>query len=118
MGKSGLRGFVRDKVGNYTSFDPPGSEQTVPQSINSSGQITGIYTTSVTSLDVGFLRDSPISAGINSAMLGEKDQAFSFLEKAYETRQGIIWLKVEPMLDNIRSDPRYADLMRRTGLSQ
>jgi TolB-like protein/cytochrome c-type biogenesis protein CcmH/NrfG len=61
---------------------------------------------------------SAMSAGINSAMLGDKDQAFRFLEKAYETRQGIIWLKVEPMLDNIRSDPRYADLMRRTGLSQ
>ncbi len=61
---------------------------------------------------------SPISAGINSAVLGDKDQAFSFLEKAYETRQGIIWLKVEPMLDNIRSDPRYADLLRRTGLAQ
>lgn len=61
---------------------------------------------------------SPMSAAITSAQLGDKDQAFRFMEKAYETRQGIIWLKVEPMLDNIRSDPRYADLLRRTGLSQ
>ncbi len=57
-GKSGPHGFLRDKVGNYTSFDPPGSKQTVPQSINSSGQITGVYTTSGTSMNVGFLRDA------------------------------------------------------------
>ena len=61
---------------------------------------------------------SPMNAAITSAQLGDKDQAFRFMEKAYETRQGIIWLKVEPMLDDIRSDPRYADLLHRIGLSQ
>lgn len=57
-GKSSFHGFLRDKVGNYSSFDPPGSVRTQPQSINGVGQISGVYTTSVTSLDVGFLRDS------------------------------------------------------------
>jgi hypothetical protein len=57
-GKSSFHGFLRDKVGNYSSFDPPGSVRTQPQSINSAGQISGVYTTSVTSLDVGFLRES------------------------------------------------------------
>ena len=60
----------------------------------------------------------PMSAGITAALVGEKDQAFRFLEKAYETKQGIVWLKVEPELDKIRSDPRYADLLRRVGLPQ
>lgn len=54
-GKSSFHGFLRDKVGNYSSFDPPGSVRTVPQSINSAGQISGVYSTSVTS---GFLRDA------------------------------------------------------------
>src|SRR5207247_2152990 len=43
------------------------------------------------------------------AGLGEKDQAFAWLEKAYQVRHGAMALyKVEPMLDSLRSDPRYA----------
>ena len=48
------------------------------------------------------------------AGLGEKDQAFEWLEKAYEERdQGLLFLKVGPDLDPLRSDPRYQDLLRR-----
>ncbi|HYM75309.1 MAG TPA: protein kinase [Candidatus Dormibacteraeota bacterium] len=60
----------------------------------------------------------PMSAGITAVLLGEKDQGFEFLEKAFEAKQGIIWLKAEPELDGVRSDPRYADLLRRVGLPQ
>ncbi len=49
--------------------------------------------------------------------LGEKDQAFVWLEKAYEERSfQLQWLNVEPRWDSIRSDPRFADLVRRVGL--
>jgi hypothetical protein len=54
-GKFSFHGFLRDKVGNYTSFDPLGSTRTVPQTINSGGEISGVYSTSFTS---GFLRDA------------------------------------------------------------
>jgi tetratricopeptide (TPR) repeat protein len=48
------------------------------------------------------------------AALGEKDQAFEWLEKAYEVRdQGLLFLKVGPDLDSLRSDPRFQDLLRR-----
>jgi len=59
----------------------------------------------------------PMSAAILSSDLEEKDQAFKFLEMAYQTRQGIIWLKAEPQLDNIRSDPRYFEMLKRIGLA-
>jgi serine/threonine-protein kinase len=53
------------------------------------------------------------------AGLGEKDQAFAWLEKGYEEHAfQMQWLKVDPRWDNLRSDPRFADLVRRVGLPQ
>jgi len=52
------------------------------------------------------------------AGLGEKDQAFTWLEKAYGERTSRLgYLKVEPLWDPLRSDPRFAELVRRIGLS-
>ena len=48
------------------------------------------------------------------AGLGEKDEAFSYLEKAYEDRDCYLTrLQVLPALDPLRSDPRFQDLLRR-----
>jgi serine/threonine protein kinase len=55
----------------------------------------------------------------NYAQLGQKDQAFSWLEKAYADKSlDTLLLTVDPMFDSLRSDPRYADLLRRMGLPQ
>ncbi|MEP6820254.1 MAG: tetratricopeptide repeat protein, partial [bacterium] len=49
--------------------------------------------------------------------LGEKDQAFALLDKAYDERDYIlVMLKVEPMFDPLRSDPRFTTLVQRVGL--
>jgi TolB-like protein/lipoprotein NlpI len=49
--------------------------------------------------------------------LGEKDQAFQLLDNAYKARvDRLVYLKVEPMADPIRSDPRFAQLMAKIGL--
>jgi DNA-binding winged helix-turn-helix (wHTH) protein/TolB-like protein/Flp pilus assembly protein TadD len=46
--------------------------------------------------------------------LGEKEQAFAWLEKAYTDRSSeMIYFKIEPMLAPLRSDPRFQDLLRR-----
>jgi serine/threonine protein kinase/Flp pilus assembly protein TadD len=51
------------------------------------------------------------------SVMGEKDAAFGFLEAAYRERSYmLIFIKVKPAFDKIRSDPRYGDLLRRIGL--
>jgi TolB-like protein len=51
--------------------------------------------------------------------LGKKQEAFKWLEEAYEARDvGLIYLKVDPCLDPLRSDPRFDDLVRRVGLAR
>jgi hypothetical protein len=52
-------------------------------------------------------------------LLGEKDQAFEYLNKAVEEHEwAVIMLNVEPTLDSLRSDPRFAELVRRVGLNR
>ena len=50
--------------------------------------------------------------------LGCKDDAFAWLEKSYKLRdKNLTYLLFEPALDPLRSDPRFADLLRRVGLA-
>jgi serine/threonine-protein kinase len=55
----------------------------------------------------------PYSAAQYLAQLGDKDQAFAWLEKAYEQHKGAPILKVDPRLDPLHDDPRFQDLLRR-----
>lgn len=49
--------------------------------------------------------------------LGEKDQAFQSLEKAFEERSTLLtYLKMDPRLDPLRSDPRFKAMLRRLNL--
>jgi tetratricopeptide (TPR) repeat protein len=52
------------------------------------------------------------------ARLDQKDQAFDWLERAYEEHDSrIASLKADPVFDSFRSDPRFQGLIRRLGLS-
>jgi tetratricopeptide (TPR) repeat protein len=63
---------------------------------------------------VDFYQLATIYAG-----LGAKDEAFRLLEKGYQQRSaGMLYLLIDPFWDNVRSDPRYTDLLRRVGLPQ
>ena len=49
--------------------------------------------------------------------LGDKSRALELLEESYRQRSGnLAFLKPDPFWDGLRSDPRYADLLRRIGL--
>ena len=51
------------------------------------------------------------------ARLGDVDRAMSWLQKAYERRSArLTLLKVDPRYDNLRKDPRFAELLQRVGL--
>lgn len=62
----------------------------------------------------------PAGAFINAYLgLGDKEQAFVWLQRGYEEKSGImIFLKSHPHFDPIRNDPRFADLVHRIGLDQ
>lgn len=61
---------------------------------------------------------SPYWIAVVYAGLGDNDKAFQYFEQAFEDRYFImIWINSDPRLDNLRSDPRFAELVRRIGLS-
>ena len=60
----------------------------------------------------------PAAAFVNAYLgLGDKEQAFYWLDQAYKEQSNILqFLKSHPYFDPIRSDPRFAELLRRVGL--
>jgi serine/threonine-protein kinase len=62
-------------------------------------------------------RVSPFCIAIIHVGLGERDQAFQWLERALGTHDGyLVLLKVDPRMKSLRPDPRFADLLRGVGL--
>jgi TolB-like protein/DNA-binding winged helix-turn-helix (wHTH) protein/Tfp pilus assembly protein PilF len=60
---------------------------------------------------------TPYGVALVYAGLGDKEQAFAWLNKAYEGRNHwLVWLDRDPRWDRLRSDPRFADLKKRVGL--
>ena len=57
---------------------------------------------------------APYAVGRIYAALSKKDEAFRWLETAYGARDPLmVCLKTDPGVDDLRSDPRFQDLMRR-----
>ena len=60
---------------------------------------------------------TPYGVALVYAGLDDKDQAFAWLNKAYEGRSHwLVWLNRDPRWDRLRSDPRFADLKKQVGL--
>jgi TolB-like protein/DNA-binding winged helix-turn-helix (wHTH) protein len=62
---------------------------------------------------------SPYMTATIYAGLGDSEQAFKLLEKAYQERSmDLVWnLKSDPRVDGLRSDPRFQDLLHRVALN-
>lgn len=62
---------------------------------------------------------SPCLIALVQIGLGEKDRAIASLEQGYSARdQWMLYLKVDPHMDDLRSDPRFQDLLRRMNFPQ
>jgi len=62
---------------------------------------------------------SPLDIASIYTRLGDQDQAFVWLEKAYEQRFSLLpWLKLDPSLDSLRSDTRFVTLLKKIGLEK
>jgi serine/threonine-protein kinase len=60
---------------------------------------------------------SPVDVATIHVGLGERDQAFEWLERALKERAyGLVFLPTDPRFDPVRGDPRFAAVMRRVGL--
>ena len=64
----------------------------------------------------------PAYDGSNAAIvygaLGDKDKAFAALEKGFARKEEMSRMKVDPLFDDLRDDPRFKDLLKRIGLPE
>ena len=61
----------------------------------------------------------PAILAFDYAEAGEKDKAFALLDKAFaEKSDALVWIKIEARAAGLRSDPRYATLLKKMGLLQ
>jgi len=67
----------------------------------------------------GIANADPTVLAWNYAPLGEKDLALDALEKGLEIRSPyLVYLKVDPMLDSLRDDPRFKALLKKVGFEK
>ena len=64
-----------------------------------------------------WIKADPTFLGLVHAGLGEPDSAFTWLERACDERDGsVVFMNVEPSLDPLRTDGRFAGLLKRLNL--
>jgi serine/threonine protein kinase len=82
--------------------------------------ITGVLQQQVNALkDLSAQRYvAPLDIASLYARLGEHDQAFEWLHKAVDERFNLLWLRLDPRFDTLRSDARFAALLKKIGLEK
>jgi eukaryotic-like serine/threonine-protein kinase len=125
----GILGLVYEQTGRFDDAIAELQKSKELGGIDNRGNIGHVYAISGKSGEAQKLLDqlqeeskhkdvSPYNIATIYEGLGEKDQAFAWLEKAYAERDSNITnLKVDPEFDSLHSDPRFTDLLRRIGLA-
>ena len=124
------RGWANMQKGSYEAAIPDLQKAVDPQSGDGLSQLGYAYAMAGRKIEalkvieqIQALGRKRYSAPIRVARiyigLGDKDKAFEWLEKAYADRSDYLTqLKTDPIVDSLRSDQRFADLVRRVGLTQ
>jgi hypothetical protein len=59
----------------------------------------------------------PYDVAYDAVLLGDRDLALEWLEKSYQNRDyWLLFIRVEPEMDPVRSDPRFQAIVRRLGV--
>jgi tetratricopeptide (TPR) repeat protein len=118
-----LKGMYQEAIRDFqdvTALDPPNTAAVA--ALGHSYALSGQKTEALRLLDnlEKLSRKKQVEAYYRAlvyAALGEKDLAFHLLDKAYEQHEAeMMFLGLEPKLDPLRSDSRFAALMHRVGL--
>src|SRR5712692_9847283 len=125
-------GFAYLKQGNYAdanaelrkAVDLPERDRSVPGALGYGYAVSGRRVEALTilkELEEKYGRHEAVGQDLAAvyAGLGDKDQAFAWLEKDFQARSGLLpRVRWYVPYESLRSDPRYTDLLRRMGLPQ
>lgn len=115
-----LKGMKAEAVAEYIKALTLGDESREAMELKKayeSGGVKGFWQKRLEQLQSRPGHVEPTDLALIYIKFGDKDRAFTWLEKAYEERSPhLVCLNSSPWFDALRSDPRYTDLLRRTGL--
>ncbi len=116
------KGMYSEAIANYQKFiSIKGEDTSVPVYLGYAYAMSGKRNEALALLDKLKTTKEYVSPGelaILYAGLGNKEEAFAALDRAYNAQDPQMqYLKIEPHYDSLRSDPRYADLMRKVDLT-
>jgi len=122
------KGMLKEAMGEWLMALRLGGKEEVAASVERQYRSSGYVEAKRTYLraDLGYARQRVGNAyprppayaiAVDYAVLGERDSAFAWLERAFREREGkLIFLPVDEHWDTLRSDARFRDLARRMGL--
>ena len=114
-----MEGNAKDALSTFRQIDDEGFRL---YGIAITEHTLGHATASQQALDEAITKhgtDSAYQIAEAHSWRGEKDSAFDWLERAYSQRDGgLAEAKIDPLLENLRDDPRYTALLRKLNLAE
>ena len=116
-------GFFEEALTQMDATSPPGSQDPNLSALHHAYQIAGGHGYLLERIRQISLDPHGDAGGLSGgsaalyAVLGDRDQAFDILGRAYDRHElWLLYLKVDPVWDNLRTDPRFQPFLHRVGL--
>ena len=72
--------------------------------------------TALAELEATYAKTNAYGIALNYAVRSNRDQAFEWLDRAFQRHEYLMEIKGNPWFNSLRGDPRYASLLRKLGL--